>query len=139
MSTPPPPTLAERIIGRRLDDPAVKQELAAIDPSAQPEDDEGETAWASEPSGLELSADTDTQVIDTVFMFAEGTDDYEQFAGPLPAGIGFDWDRARIHQTLGAPGMSGPHHDRWQGDDYDIVIEYDEDDGHVTSVTVTTE
>lgn len=139
MTTTSTPTLAERIVGRRLDDPAVKQELAAVDPTARPEDDEGVTAWSSGSSGLELSADTDSQVIDTVFMFAEGTDDYEQFAGPLPGAIGFDWDRARIHKALGAPGMSGPHHDRWHGDDYDIVIEYDEDDGHVTSVTVTTD
>jgi hypothetical protein len=116
----------------------VEAELRAVDPSASPVREDDELDWFSQGNGLEISADPDSDRITTVFMFAEGTDDYEQFGGDLPGGIGFDWDRARIGSALGKPSMSGPEHDRWELDDYAIIVEYD-DVGRVTSVTVTTE
>ncbi len=138
MSTPQPTTLAERIIGRPLTDPDVLDELKRIDPAAAPVGDDDDLDWCSDPGGVDVSADPETERITDIFMFAEGEEDHEQFAGALPGGIAFDWDRAKIAQRLGKPTMHGPEHDRWELEAYSIVVEYDAA-GRVTSVTLTTD
>jgi hypothetical protein len=131
------PALSEHTLGQPLDDPQLARTLAALDPSIAWKEDEGLSHWVSLPAGVDLQGNSEHNRVTTVFFFNEGIEDHEQYAGPLPRGLEFTWDRARIAKHLGAPGLSGPEHECWVADDHRLVVEYD-DDGVIASVTVTT-
>lgn len=128
--------LSEHTLGLALNDPELARSLAQLDAAAGWEEDEGMADWVSHPAGVDVQGNSEHNRVTTVFFFNEGIEDHEQYAGALPRGIEFSWDRARILGHLGAPGLTGPKHDCWVAEDHRLVVQYDAQ-GRITKVTVT--
>jgi len=56
--------------------------------------------------GIEIVADFDGNVA-TIFFYSGLLENYRQFSGVLPEGIGFGFSRCSVHERLGLPDASG--------------------------------
>jgi len=128
--------LSASTLGVSLDDPALVQALSGLDAAPTWRDDEGIMHWVSYPAGVDLQGNTAQRRLVTIIFFNEGSEDHEQYAGPLPRGVEFSWDRARFAAHLGPPALHGPEHDCWIAEDHRFIVQYD-DDGRVADITVT--
>lgn len=134
--SPPNVPLSEHLLGSPLGDPALVQTLASLDAASAWEPDEGIVHWVSRVAGVDLQGNEAQQRLVTIFFFNEGVEGHEQYAGPLPRGVEFAWDRARFAAHLGPPGLHGPKHDCWIAEDHRLIVQYDAKGG-VTKITVT--
>jgi hypothetical protein len=129
-------SIPETLLGLPTTDGVVTTSLANVDGSQTWQRSDDSCWWVSESAGMDVRVDVETDRIDTVFCFAEGVEDHEQYAGALPRGLSFSWSRAQIRAHLGPPDKTSDEHDAWLEDDHRLVVDYDEDE-RVTTVTVT--
>ena len=120
-------TLAERLVGGSMSDLTIRRELDALDRDAEVIRDEDIYGWMSKSAGLQVGADPDSGEIMNIFLHAQGVANHEQFAGDLPGGVEFDWDRARVRVHLGAPSDTGDDVDLWRVGDATLYVEYADD------------
>jgi hypothetical protein len=61
---------------------------------------------SSRDGGISLRFDT-KDVLTTIFLYAEGAEQFKQYSGELPNGLTFALTRAEIEKKLGKPDKSG--------------------------------
>lgn len=96
--------------------------------------------------GIEFVADFDGRV-STVFFYSGGANDYRQFAGALPEGIGFGDSQSSVHQRLGQPSVNGggkviqffgkaPKWDRYDREGFSLHIQYVDNESSISLVSL---
>lgn len=116
-------TDVERLMGGQFRDPEVQQLLARYDAAPEVEDEDGQIAWLSRPSGLELHADSASGRITTVYAYGDAKL-FRPFTGELPGGLPITATREQVRAHFGAPDKSGSSHDFWQRDGYNVSVQY---------------
>lgn len=88
--------------------------------------------------GISLLFNKEEGELRTIFLYSQGSDNYEQYIGEIPMNLSFDLSRTDIHETLGVPSQTGGGiyvkmlneiiaiWDKYIYDKYNIVITYDE-------------
>jgi hypothetical protein len=105
--------------------------------------------WHAEATsaGLSFVADTTDGTIMAVQVHAAGHQDHSRFAGPLPAGLSFDHDRATVRRMLGRPSRSRdpavvdpfgpmPAWDRFDEPELSLHVEYTLDGDGIRMVSL---
>lgn len=93
------------VVGRPIRSRAV---MALLDRYSMVPDDSHVLSiyWEAPHAGIEILENNG--VVDTVFLHAEGRDDYTAYRGPLPGGVRFGMSRSEARTCLGEPEWSGP-------------------------------
>jgi hypothetical protein len=135
-----------KLLGMCLDEVAKSPFVVALQESGHAEMVHDRLYLEYRNSGIAFDADLHGRAT-TVFLYAEGYQDYKGFAGEFPEGISFTDDRRAVHARLGQPSGSGggtviqsfgkaPRWDRFDRRLYSLHIQYIEGDGSVTLVSL---
>lgn len=100
----------------RLGEPDVDEEIGA------PE----KIYYTFEPQGVELTTDSETNRIRTIFLKAprQGKPGYR---GGLPGGLDFSMTREQVRKALRAPDDSQSFYDAWEEGTHVLRVEYSDD------------
>jgi len=134
------------MLGMKLDDVAKSSLVRALSEPPKTELIEDRFYMELPASGIAFIAALDGRVT-TIQFHAEGYQDYRGFAGELPEGISFTDDQRAVHSRLGQPSASGggtviqffgkaPKWDRFDRHSYSLHIQYVDDDGAVSLVSL---
>jgi hypothetical protein len=85
--------------------------------------------------------------IESIFLYADGVEDFKQYVEELPGGISFDMSRSQVRKALGEPSFSAEvggiglmaidfSFDRYESDTHYIRFEYTENNAHIRLVTI---
>jgi hypothetical protein len=110
----------DQILGLALDDPRVQQfvEGARFEESRY---DDG-VYEVSHDRGFDLLLEGG--VITTVFLYALGREDHQQYVDPMPGGIHFGDRPERVRELLGPPDAEGSRWDKWYRETWSLHVEY---------------
>ena len=97
-------------------------------------------------AGLSFALHED-HTVRAVFLYAAGVEGFDQYAAPLPAGLAFRDDRAKVRAALGEPAMNGEaggvglmaiefSFDRYEPNEHYLRFEYLADDRGIRLVTI---
>lgn len=86
-------------------------------------------------------------MVDAIFLYADGVENFRQYQEALPGGLSFDMSRARVHELLGEPSFSGEaggegimaiefSFDRYESDPHYIRFNYTKNDEQIRLVTI---
>ena len=107
-----------RTLGQRQSSDAVR---AVIDLHGLVSDEvHGTTYWEATAFGIVLRSEND--VVDTVFLYGQGKEDFAEYQGRLPSGIEFGCDRSAVRRYAGVPTRSSSGAHEW--DRYDAEGRY---------------
>lgn len=128
---------AAKLLGQHLTDSVVADFFSQFGFQPSRVDDEGIIFLESHGAGAALSASSDSEIVDTVFMYGPGADpEYAAFGGTLPCGLSMGLPRDDVRRVMARdPDFTGPAYDTWELEAYRLVVGYR---GAATSrVTVT--
>jgi hypothetical protein len=128
------------MLGKPITDPDIASFLKNLDSGeAIRLSSLNEPRWSSEAAGIEVHAGPKTKRIHTIFLFAEGFEDSQEYAGPLPHGLDFSMDMKQVEGCFTRPPDFGSaEHATWDFDDYRIIVTFGKA-GRITGVNLTSD
>ena len=134
------------LLGKRLDDVAKTETIQPLMEGSKTDLIDNRFHLQMPFHGIEFVADFDGRV-STVFFYAGGANDYRQFSGYLPEGIGFGESPSSVHQRLGQPSANGggkviqffgktPQWDRYDHEGFSLHIQYADNDTSIGLVSL---
>lgn len=98
-------TTFSSMLGKKIDSDEVKTWLSSL---GAPEIDRssGTCYYNFKSTGISLKLDAQDE-LDTIVLYAEGADGFQQYKGDLPLGLTFQLTRKEIEGILGPPDSSG--------------------------------
>lgn len=97
-------------------------------------------------TGLQITFDQQHKV-NTIHVFAENIDKYQQYPYPLPKGLSFNVNRDEAIAILGQPSVTGGpvkavinksifFWDRWDNENFSLHLQYPEDKNSISMLTL---
>lgn len=127
-----------RTLGLREDSDVVR---AVIDlHGLVPDEIDGTTYWEATAFGIALRSEE--SVVDTVFLYGQGKDDFADYQGRMPTGIELGCDRTTVRRYAGMPTRSstGAHEwDRYDGEGTYVHFMYEGAPLGVSLITLGTD
>jgi hypothetical protein len=88
-----------------------------------------------------------TMKVKSIFLYADGVEDFKQYLEELPGGISFEMSRTQVRKALGEPVLSTEVGgtgimaidfplDRYESDTSYVSFEYTEDGAHIRLVAI---
>src|SRR5262245_25996886 len=111
----------ESLIGKKSDDPAVRQFLLDIGETPSIDSFAGLEIFDYREKGISIYLDEDGRVA-TIFLYRSGHEEHGQYGGALPDDLSFEWSRAEVARRLGAPSAHGTEEESgspWERFDFD--------------------
>lgn len=88
-----------RALGQREDSDAVRDLIVLH--GLVPDEVHGTTYWEATAFGIALRSEGG--IVDTVFLYGQGKDDFAEYQGQLPIGIELGCDRSVVRRYAGTP------------------------------------
>jgi hypothetical protein len=141
-----------QLLGKRIDDPQVEQFVRGLGPveaDDDVDDEDDDESYHSYPSGgVSLLVGNDT-VVRAIFLYPQGRDGFDAYAGEIDGGVTFADVRADVIRRLGEPSASGggersalyaevPQWIRYDRPDHTLHVELGGPGGVVSLVTLMT-
>ena len=134
------------LLGMRLDDVAKAKAIQSLIAGSQTVVIDNRFHLQMPLHGIEIVADFDGRV-STIFLYSGGANDYSQFGGALPEGIGFADSQSSVHDRLGQPSANGggqvirffgkaPKWDRYDHEGYCLHIQYADNETSISLVSL---
>lgn len=148
------------LLGRRIDDREVAQFMRGLGPENVDDDededyddddldyDEDETYRSFSSGGVSLLVGSD-MLVRAIFLYSQGREGFDQYAGEIDGGITFADVRADVIRRLGEPSTAGggghsavygtaPQFIRYDRPGHSLHVEFAADGGTVSLVTLMT-
>jgi hypothetical protein len=135
------------LLRMNLDDAAQSAFVRSLNPKMKTTEKIEDRLYMELPaSGLAFIASLERRVM-AIQLHAEGYEEYNGYAGPMPEGISFSYSRRAVQERLGNPSAAGGGNmiqffgkaspwDRFDRAEYSVHIQYTDDEAAINLVTV---
>ena len=124
------------LIGKTLDSPEVKSFTKQLKVSPKVSEDDGDIYHEYKRAGVIIAAESEGKRVTDIFLYADGVDGYTGYGAPLPEGVSFTMDRAKVESLLGASLNRVPRRTKWERGTHGLVIDFTPE-GRIKFITLT--